>query len=122
MTRRLSQLLIMTLALQFSWSVVSAYCMHETGRAAEHFGHHQHKSEVHDPLASADLDHPAASKKASGAHSHCASCSHAVSVPVAVGESVWRAARVGARPANQEPSFSSRVLAPPERPQWRSIA
>lgn len=43
MRRWLAVLLLVLLPLQFTWAAAAAYCQHETGDAAKHFGHHDHK-------------------------------------------------------------------------------
>ncbi len=35
-------LMLFVVPLQMSWAVESNYCQHETGKAAQHFGHHAH--------------------------------------------------------------------------------
>jgi hypothetical protein len=67
-------MLITLLALQFSWSVVAVYCTHETGKAANHWGHHP-DTNPSDNVASILKEKPTDAKKSS-AHSHCASCAH----------------------------------------------
>jgi len=118
--RRIFSCLLLMLAFQFTWSAISAYCMHETGVAAQHLGHHQHKPDAHDTqLAGADDGKPAPAKKA--AHSHCASCVHAVLAPAAAAPApCLMLAR--AAPASIEPTFASIVQSPPYRPQWRAAA
>lgn len=123
MTRRILSCLLLMLAFQFTWSVISAYCMHETGAAAKHLGHHQHKPDPHDvqaaeQLASADDGKPASGKK-TVAHSHCASCVHAVLAPAASAPASWLA-MTSLAPAIVEVRFASVVQLPPERPQWRA--
>lgn len=42
--RRLFVILLMiVLPVQFTWAASSGYCGHESGIAAKHFGHHEHK-------------------------------------------------------------------------------
>lgn len=119
MTRRLLLMLIALLALQFSWSVVAGYCAHETGRAAQHWGHHPDTNAA-DELASAPDEHPADVQK-STTHAHCASCAHGtLSVP---SMAIVAAPQV----AHQAPESVNIILAshdtaPPERPQWRAAA
>src|SRR5471032_3210006 len=76
MARRIIYMMLAIVALQFSWSAVTAYCTHETGRAAHHLGHHPH-SAVSDEVASVLKDQPSPVKKTS-AHAHCSLCAHAV--------------------------------------------
>nr|ART41037.1 L611 [uncultured bacterium] len=46
MRRWLSILLLVFLPFQFSWAAVAGYCQHETGAAAQHFGHHDHQHQA----------------------------------------------------------------------------
>ena len=43
MRRWFAILFLLFLPFQLSWAAVSAYCEHETGAAANHLGHHEHK-------------------------------------------------------------------------------
>jgi hypothetical protein len=62
MVRRLVYIIAAIIALQFSWTAVSAYCTHETGKAAQHFGHHQHVEDG-DEVPFASKDAPSVVKK-----------------------------------------------------------
>lgn len=42
MRRWFSILLLVLLPIQFSWAAAAAYCEHESGARADHFGHHEH--------------------------------------------------------------------------------
>lgn len=115
MVRRTLIMLITLFALQFSWSAVSAYCMHETGTAAKHFGHHADSSSS-DDVASALKEKPTDAKKTS-VHSHCSSCAHGtLSIDSFDGMSHPQVAEVV--PVSTEVYLSSYYVAPPERPQW----
>ena len=35
-------ILLLSLPIQAAWSAMNAYCQHEQGNAAKHFGHHTH--------------------------------------------------------------------------------
>lgn len=117
MVRRFLHLLMLVMAFQLSWNVITDYCTHETGRAANHLGHHQHAS-TPDELAQAAQDAPDNAKK-SGVHdAHCASCAHLALaapdlpvVPFGPIDAERTLAGVFATPAS---AYSS----PPERPQW----
>ncbi|MGV7207188.1 hypothetical protein ACLB1G_04970 [Oxalobacteraceae bacterium A2-2] len=117
MARRIVFMLITLLALQFSWSVVAAYCTHETGRAAQHLGHHPDTNAA-DDVAASDPDQ--APDKTS-AHTHCSSCAHgALSM-------AGMAAIVHPRLAEAAPTATGMIpspytTAPPERPQWTAAA
>jgi hypothetical protein len=117
--RRFIYLVLTILALQLSWSVVAAYCQHESGVAARHFGHHSSEMDAH-KLASEDSGKPSGPAKKLAAHSHCSSCSHATlsfdSLPVAVAILVPARVAPPAIPLLYSSSYSAR----PERPRWIS--
>ena len=119
MTRRTLYMLIALLALQFSWSVVAAYCTHETGRAANHWGHHP-DAKASDEVASLLKEKPSDAKKTS-AHSHCASCAHGA-LSIYSFESISHPQIAEAAPVATEITLSSYPTAPPERPQWVATA
>jgi hypothetical protein len=119
MARRFVYMLLVIVAAQLSWTAVTAYCMHESGRAAQHFGHHQHVEDGDEFPVSAK-DAPASIKKFA-VHAHCASCHHAtiaidtLHVPVYV---QWATVA----PRTFISPLSSVYTSPPERPQWNSAA
>jgi hypothetical protein len=119
MAKRFLSMLALAFILQLSWGVVSAYCMHESGKASQHFGHHQHQHQG--ATAAGDDDNSPPAKKGA-AHPDCASCSHSSLAVFA-----WSAdfaqplssnhqllAPLSARPAP--------YLGLPERPQWTAAA
>lgn len=123
MTRRIVSCLLLMLAFQFTWSAISAYCMHESGVAAQHLGHHQHKPDAH-PDAEAQLADAGDGQQTAGkktAHSHCASCVHAVLAPAAMAPATFLIL-ADAAPFVSEIAFDSVIQLPPERPQWRAAA
>ena len=118
MVKRFLYMIAVAFALQMSWAVAGAYCLHETGRASEHFGHHQHE---HTANQSPDQDSSSPSKKAS-VHTDCASCTHSPA-----GMFAWTVGFI-------EPLFADHSMAVfpspqpepylglPERPQWNVAA
>lgn len=116
MARRTIYMMLMIVALQFSWSAVSAYCMHETGRAANHLGHHPH-SAGSDDFASVLKDKPSLAKKGSP-HSHCSYCSHGVLSLDSLDATTTHPQLTGIAPMESIKSLSSSYTIPPERPQW----
>ena len=116
MMRRFLTCMLMMLAFQFPWSAISAYCMHETGRAAQHLGHHQHKTDAHDQVVAADDGKPSSTKKIAQ-HSHCSSCAHAVLAPAAVQTAPYLTMAHFA-PVGPNVNYASIIQVPPERPQW----
>jgi len=113
MRRRIAILLLMLLPFQFCWSAAAAYCRHESGAAAIHFGHHFH---VHKSVSKADKV-PAA---LSGLDSDCPTCvlhADGPSLPPdmpTLAPSVAHMAPVAAEVLAALPPPPS----PPERPKW----
>ncbi|MET0267120.1 MAG: hypothetical protein ABW202_16075 [Duganella sp.] len=120
MIRRFLYLLMTVVALQFSWSVVTSYCMHESGREAQHFGHHQHNDVAHHD-GSATPDQPNLAKKTS-AHTHCSVCAHGASSIDDMTASVFHPLMAGSAPMETVTRLSSSYTPPPERPQWLAAA
>lgn len=67
MRRWLAIFLLVLLPVQLGWAAVGVYCAHESGAAADHFGHHDHRHSVDDN----GNDKGSLPK---GAHADCASC------------------------------------------------
>lgn len=116
MFKRFVVMLIIAIAGQLSWATVTAYCMHEQGVGANHFGHHEHEHKTDDAKSITDKS---SSTKKSAQHADCATCSHHGSL--------------GTGDAQCSPSFNESLLshveaaelAPsctyfslPERPKW----
>ena len=117
--RRFIYLVLTILALQLSWGVVAEYCEHESGRAAQHLGHHSSDAESH--VAAFDgKDQPSGSVKKASVHSHCSSCTHTPlsldALPVAL--ALLEPVRIS--PPAMSLHYSSSYSARPERPQWIS--
>lgn len=119
MARRTLIMLITILTLQFSWSVVAVYCTHETGKAANHWGHHPDNNPS-DNVVSVLKEKQADTKKIS-VHSHCASCAHGT-LWLDSFESISHPQIAEAAPMFTEIVLSSFYTAPPERPQWVAVA
>ncbi|MRW92058.1 hypothetical protein GJ699_18855 [Duganella sp. FT80W] len=117
MLRRSVLLLITLLALQFSWSVLAAYCMHESGSAAQHLGHHPDSDNGHS-VAQQDSSPDA---KKSSPHTHCASCAHGT-LSIDSLDGIAPPHFANAAPLASVAIPSSRYTAPPERPQWHKTA
>lgn len=76
MRRIFTYLLLIVTLLQFNWAAAAAYCGHETGAAAKHFGHHEHKH------STSDQAKPAKESKATNlAHADCEMCHFGSSAP-----------------------------------------
>lgn len=117
MRRWLSILLLALLPLQLSWAAVSVYCQHETGAAAQHFGHHEHQHHADDKakdnnaprtLGAVDADCPTC-------HAGCATALHETpAMPVMYSTSDVH--------TGQQFLLSSPHPTLPERPNWARLA
>jgi len=122
MLKKIVYMLIVAFTLQLSWGVASAYCMHETGRAVKHFGHHQHQHHSSDAASATADDHQNSTPKKLAADPDCASCTHS---PLAA--YTWQAELVQPLlPSYQLLAPPSELPTPylgmPERPQWTVAA
>jgi hypothetical protein len=117
MLPRFLYMLALAFVLQMSAGIASAYCLHETGQASQHFGHHQHEHQA----SAGDEDHAAPNKKAAS-HPDCASCAHG-----AVFVAAWMAPTALALfSSHQQQLLPTGQAAPylglPERPNWMIAA
>lgn len=117
MLRRSLYLVLAVLMLQLSWSTVAAYCGHETGRAAQHFGHHAADTDENARVADNDGKSADPAEKAS-LHSHCSSCAHTTLGLDALPAVIALAAPDSLGPPAAPFQYASSWSARPERPQW----
>jgi cytochrome c553 len=113
--RTVSVIFAIVIALQLSWVAVSAYCAHETGRAAQHFGHHQHVEDG-DELPVSLKDTPSVVKKFA-VHAHCSFCHHATLATTSYQPPI-QVEQVRVVPSTIVVPLLSIYISPPERPQW----
>lgn len=112
MRRWLAIFLLVFLPLQASWAAVTGYCQHESGAAAQHFGHHEHKHHSDDG-GSTD-----AKVLSGGIDSDCAAC-HAGCVCALTGIAQFPVVLPAFEGNLWRPSIpSSPPTAVPERPNW----
>jgi hypothetical protein len=117
MRRWLPILLLALLPLQLSWAAVSVYCQHETGAAAQHFGHHEHQHHAEEKstddtdakiLSTVDADCPVC-------HAGCATALH-TGTPVPVMHSATGMQDIALALLSSPPPTL------PERPNWAHLA
>lgn len=112
MRRWLIFLLLVVVQFQYSWVLAAAYCQHESGSAAQHFGHHHHPHHA----GAADGDAPL--QVPGGGDGDCVAC-HAGIAGALSGFDWLPASGFGAEtispPAGPLPAPPT---APPERPNW----
>lgn len=110
---RFLKLLAVALVLQLTWGVASAYCMHESGEASQHFGHHEHQHQSSD----VDDDEGSTSGKYKP-HPDCASCTHAQLGIFSLDVGTMPVSVIGHSAAPPPIAQLSPFLGMPERPQW----
>lgn len=118
MVKRFLYMIAVAFALQMSWGVASAYCMHETGKASQHFGHHQHEHSKSKDVCCGNASTP----KKTSVHLDCPSCTHG-----SVGVLAWTASFLEPMIVDHPAPLLVPVLPPPylelpERPQWHVAA
>ncbi|MCW7539713.1 hypothetical protein OOT46_17890 [Aquabacterium sp. A7-Y] len=117
MRRWLAIFLWVLLPLQFSWAAAAAYCGHESGTAAHHFGHHEH---AHHAAESPQGDGGMESAKLFGIDDvDCACCHFGCAKPITPALAlplggVERAVWVTALPGRHDFQLAERI----ERPNW----
>ena len=119
MSRKFFVMLIVTFLFQLSWGVASAYCLHETGQAGQHFGHHQHQ---HQPVSATADDGAQPNPQKATFHADCAACAHGALVAPVQQRTDTQALpeRHAARAASPAPP--ALYADQPDRPQWDSAA
>jgi hypothetical protein len=117
MVKRFLIMIVVAFTLQLSWGVASAYCMHESGQASEHFGHHQHQHQS----AVGDDDNSPSPTKAS-VHPDCATCSHSASAVFAWSDKSPQSRLTDHQRSASFDEHAAPYLKLPERPQWTVAA
>ncbi len=116
MRRRFAILLLVLLPLQFGWSAVMAYCVHETEvMVQQHFDHYEHESaRALVELEMGSDDDPT---------EHCLDCGHGNCCNVAseVGSHIEVTIASGHYEAGPS-TIRTTALDPPYRPQWAGFA
>ena len=112
--------MMLLLPLQWSWAAAAAYCEHETGAAAQHLGHHEHKHQA-DASDKGGKNGKAASKTV--VDDDCSVC-HLSGLQWLDGMAAATVPALQARPhpVDQQALFSSHIPHGPERPDRSRIA
>ncbi|MFZ6754082.1 hypothetical protein ACO0KY_12000 [Undibacterium sp. Dicai25W] len=104
------------MAFQFIWNAASAYCEHETGKPAQHFGHHAHKMDADESFSISKADPKPATK--SIPHMHCSLCAHGIVFLDEPSVHAFGTLLLGYAAVATDPGLPSTYKSPPERPQW----
>lgn len=116
MVRRFLYLMITVIALQFSWSVIAAYCMHGAEQDHQHFGHRQQTLLVEDH---AESEQQGQEQAKNSVHHHHSVCAHGVLALTDITESLFHPLAINVAPLEVVTHPSSIYTLPPERPQWQ---
>lgn len=117
MRRWLTILLLLSMPLQLSWAAVSAYCQHETGAAAQHFGHHDHEHK-----ADADRGDNSDPKAKGGVDADCGLCHAGGSIAIFGLEPLPAVSAASDTDLGHRFRISSPPPSLPERPNWADLA
>lgn len=109
--RLLILFLVLVLPLQFAWAGAAAYCQHESGSAAKHFGHHEHQHHGGNADTS-KLGKP----QFAGADADCQTCQFAAAQSVPALAHVFDAPAGSLAPPSPPSDFHSHVPPGLERP------
>jgi hypothetical protein len=117
MRRWLTILLLLFLPFQFSWAAVASYCQHETGTAAQHVGHHEHKHQV-------DANHDGVPDTSStgSLDNDCGICHASCGVATFGDVATLLVSRVSFAIPWTPGNLTSPPDTPPERPNWLILA
>ena len=119
MIKRFSYMIALAFLFQMNWAVASAFCMHESGKASQHFGHHAHQHEGESTAT--DEEQPVPAKKASY-HPDCASCAHGTMLVFNWSGEFVHKLLTDHLLRTPLPTQPAPYLGLPERPNWMSAA
>ncbi len=107
-------LLAVFMPLQLSWSAVGAYCQHETGKNASHFGHHSHEHQVSKAGASKQSD----SAEGVAVDGDCGLCHYSALKILGQGTLSLPRCPVPSAPESTPAFFRTYFPPGPEKPNW----
>jgi len=118
MKKYLAILLLLVLPMQIAWAAAGSLCKHESGAAAQHFGHQDHKHQC----TNSDAVSGDSSSSPAGSDADCGLCHGGTSSVLP--ENLTLALHWTATPL---PRSGFNLLPPPladrpERPQWLHLA
>ena len=117
MRRWLTIFLLLILPMQLSWALGTTYCEHETGVAAQHFGHHEHQH------TSDDEGSNSRTLNANGvADAHCSTCHASCATAIVDPKSLPAIAMSSDMHSSRHFRVSSHTPSLPERPKWADLA
>ena len=124
MFKKFILMLIVTFTLQLSWTVASAYCLHETDKTSQHFGHHphQHQQSQQENQEADHVDQKKSGAKKSSTHPDCASCTHASSAFATFHVELMHLAPQIYQVNLSQLQTPIPFLGKPERPKWQAAA
>lgn len=117
MRRWLTIFLLLLLPMQLSWAVGTAYCKHETGAAAQHFGHHEHQHTADDERASS----PTLNANGAG-DADCGTCHAGCTTAIVDSMSLPAILMSSDMHSSRHFRISSHTPSLPERPNWADLA
>jgi len=110
----LAFLLAIFMPLQLSWSAVGAYCQHETGQKAGHFGHHSHEHTA----SEADTPKQSDSGASLSVDEDCGLCHYSSFKILAQDGLGLLPSFLPSVPESGPQGFQTHIPPGPERPNW----
>ena len=107
-------LLAVFMPLQLSWSAVGAYCQHETGEKAGHFGHHSHEHKASKAETSKQSD----SGEGVSIDGDCGLCHYSALKILGQDTLCLPRCPVPSAPESTPAFFRTHIPPGPERPNW----
>jgi hypothetical protein len=104
--------LLAILPVQFSWAAASAYCHHESGAGAKHFGHHEHQHKAGADGASQDKKVASSGQ----ADNDCGSCQFSAAQPIPAAAADLPVQSAGPQCLASTATYGSHIPSGPERP------
>ena len=107
--------LLIAIPFQTSWGAASNYCQHENGKAAQHFGHHEH---LHHPSS----DQKSSKSKVSAIDADCGFCHHhSFTNLVSAEKSVPVLSKASTPVEFRLLAYHSHIPDSPSKPNWQRI-
>jgi hypothetical protein len=122
MRRALLVFLLFLLPLQFSWAAAAAYCDHEEGTMATHFGHHQHNHHSPHRAVAGDPVKDSKAKVPFGDDNDCVFCHLACAQAMFSGNTSLPALAPSRAEFSYQLDFRSHIPPPPYTPVRRLAA
>ncbi len=118
MHKCLAIFLLLFMPLQLTWAAANTYCQHESGAAAQHFGHHNHQHQAQDDKSAT----PDPAQKYSGGDPDCTLCHAGYAAALTDSATIILATDSSLDAADYLTRLTAPLFKRRERPQWPALA